>query len=286
MVLDLSYYPGCSLESSAREYNMSAISVARALGINLIEIEDWICCGATSAHSTSQLLAHALSAKNLALAQESGRDLAVPCASCYSRLKRSDHILRNDPEKRREIEEIVNFKFNGRVNVMSLLEALSTRVRPDEVSKRTVRPLDGLNLVCYYGCLLVRPHEITRFDKPENPQSLDELMKCVGATPLKWSYKTECCGASLCMTSGEMVKHMVTRLLEMAEEAGAQAIVTACPLCQMNLEIRREAGLKPMPSFYFTELMGLAMGLEGSAGWFAKHIVDPFPLLRSLLLSN
>lgn len=280
--MDLSYYPGCSLESSAREYNLSAVSVAGALGLNLIEIEDWICCGATSAHSTNQLLAHALAAKNISLAQDSGRDLTVPCASCYSRLKRSDHIMRNDPERRQEIEEIVSFKYSGRVNVMSLLETFTTKIGPEKVAQNVTRPLNGLKLVCYYGCLLVRPHEITGFDNPENPQSLDNLIKSIGAAPLKWSYKTECCGASLCMTSGEMVRKMVTRLLEMAEEAGAQAIVTACPLCQMNLEIRRETGLKKMPSFYFTELMGLAMGLSGSAGWFSKHIVDPFPLLRSL----
>lgn len=284
--MDLSYYPGCSLESSAREYNQSAISVSRILGINLVEIKDWICCGATSAHSASQLLAQALPAKNIALAQEAGLDLAVPCASCYSRLKRSDHILRYDTERRKEIEDVVNFKYSGRVNVMSLLEAFSNKIGPEVISRNVSAPLSGLKIVCYYGCLLVRPPEITCFDSPENPISLDILMKSTGAEPLMWSYKTECCGASLCMTAGDTVKKMVSRLLEMAVEAGAQAVVTACPLCQMNFEIRREPGVSTIPTFYFTELLGLALGLDESTGWFARHIVDPFPLLRSLSLTE
>ncbi|MCL6479013.1 MAG: CoB--CoM heterodisulfide reductase iron-sulfur subunit B family protein [Peptococcaceae bacterium] len=284
--MDLSYYPGCSLESSAKEYNQSALSVSRALGLNLVEIEDWICCGATSAHSTNQMLAHALPAKNIALAQKAGRDLVVPCASCYSRLKRTDHFFRNNPGAGREIEEIVDFKYTGQVNVMSLLEALAVKVGPDKIASQVVRPLEGLKLVCYYGCLLVRPREITCFDSPENPQSLDNLMVSIGALPLMWSYKTECCGANLSLTTGAAVKKMVTRLLEMAEEAGAQAIVTACPLCHANLEMRRENTKISVPTFYFTELIGLALNLTDSSHWFSKHIVDPFPLLRSLSLAG
>lgn len=284
--MDLSYYPGCSLESSAKEYNQSALSVSKALGLNLIEIEDWICCGATSAHVTNHMLANALPAKNIALAQESGRDMVVPCASCYNRLKRADHSLRHEPDLKREIEEIVDFKYTGQVKVMSLLEAFATRVGPDQIAKQVTKPLEGLKLACYYGCLLVRPREITGFDNPENPQSLDTLMTSIGARPLMWSYKTECCGGNLSLTAGNAVRKMVSRLLEMAGEAGAQAIVTACPLCQMNLEIRRENNHNSIPSFYFTELIGLALGLTDSNSWFAKHIVDPFPLLRSLSLAG
>lgn len=284
--MELSYYPGCSLESSAREYHLSAVSVGKALGINLVEVEDWICCGATSAHSTSQLLAQALPAKNIALAQEAGRNLAVPCAACYSRLKKADHILRNDPEKRRDLESIANFSYTGQVGVMSLLEAFTTLVGPEEISRKVVRPLDNLKLVCFYGCLLMRPPEITCFDHPERPRSLENLMKSIGASPLMWSYKTDCCGGNLSLTATHAVKKMVGVLLAMAEEAGAQAIVTACPLCQTNLEIRRENNKKSLPAFYFTELIGLALGLKSSSEWFAMHIVDPLPLLRSLSLAG
>lgn len=284
--MELSYYPGCSLESSAKEYNQSALSVAGALEISLTEVEDWICCGATSAHSTNQLLAYALPAVNIALAQEAGRDLVVPCASCYSRIKKTDHLLRTEPDRRKQLEDVVSFSFTGRVGVMSLLEAFATKVGPGEIARRVVRPLEGLKLVCYYGCLLVRPPEITRFDNPENPGSLDSLMAATGARPLMWSYKTECCGANLGLTATDAVREMVSRLLEMAAEAGAEAIVTACPLCQMNLEVRRKNNHKNIPVFFFTELMGLAMGLEDSGRWFAKHMVDPFPLLRSLSLAG
>lgn len=284
--MDLSYYPGCSLESSAREYNLSAISVGKALGINLIELEDWVCCGATSAHSTNHLLAYALPARNIALAQEKGLDIAVPCAACYNRLKRTDHALRNDPCKQKEIEELVEFQFSGRVGVMSLLEAFSKMVGAGELSGRVKKPLEGLRLACYYGCLLVRPPEITCFDNAENPQSMDILMKNIGADPVKWSYKTDCCGASLSLTSSHLVKGMVTRILDMANEAGAQAIVTACPLCQTNLETRRESGKTDLPVFYFTELMGAALGLPDFKNWLTKHIVDPLPLLRSLSLAE
>ncbi|MHB8157406.1 MAG: CoB--CoM heterodisulfide reductase iron-sulfur subunit B family protein [Desulfocucumaceae bacterium] len=282
--MDLSYYPGCSLESSAKEYDHSALSVSKALGLNLIEIKDWVCCGATSAHSTNQLLSVALPSRNIAIAQESGLDLAIPCAACYSRIKKADHILRNDQCKRKELEDIVDFKFSGKVNVMSLLETFSSKIGPKEISTQIKKPLTGLKLACYYGCLLVRPPEIACFDNPENPQSMDSLMKAIGAEPVKWSYKTDCCGANLSLTSSQTVVKMVTRLLDMAEEAGAQAIVTACPLCQMNLESRR-GSRTTIPAFYFTELIGLAMGIDACGSWFAKHIVDPLPLLKSLSLT-
>lgn len=283
--MDLSYYPGCSLESSAKEFDHSALAMGRALGINFIELKDWSCCGATSAHGTNHLLAAALPSRNIAIAQEAGLDLAVPCAACYSRLKRADHILRNDQCQRKELEEIADFKYSGEVNVMSLLETFSTRVDPKEITQLIKKPLEGLKAACYYGCLLVRPPEVTCFDNPENPQSMDKLIKLTGAEPVRWSYKTDCCGANLSLTASQTVVKMVTRLLDMAEEAGAQALVTACPLCQMNLESRR-GGRTNMPVFFFTELLGLAMGLNESSQWFAKHIVDPFPLLRSLSLAD
>jgi len=282
--LDLTYYPGCSLESSALEYNYSALSVGKALGLNLIELEDWVCCGATSAHSTNQLLSYSLPARNIALAQKAGLDITVPCAACYSRLKKTDHILRNDQSKKNELESIVEFKYSGNVNVMSMLETIS-KVGPDEIKRHVVKPLEGLKVACYYGCLLVRPPEISAFDNCENPKSMDNIMKSIGASPLKWSYKTDCCGASLSLTASHIVSKMVTRLLDMAKEAGAQAIVTACPLCQMNLETRRESNKTTMPAFYFTELIGLSLGLSESNKWFSKHIVDPFPLLKTLSLT-
>lgn len=281
--MEFSYYPGCSLESNAKEYNLSALSVAKTLGMTFTEIDDWVCCGATSAHSTNHLLSYALPAANLALAQNSGRDIVVPCASCYSRLKKTDLVLRNDSDKKKELEDIVDFTYNGQVGVMSLLEAFATKVAPEELKNKLVKPLEGLKVACYYGCLTQRPAEIC-FEDHENPSSMDNLMKNIGAIPVNWSYKSECCGASLSLTATGTVKKMTGRILDMANEAGAQAVVTACPLCQMNLEVRRDESQSNLPVFYFTELLGLALGIPETKNWLAKHIVDPRPLLTSLSL--
>lgn len=282
--MELSYYPGCSLEASAKEYNQSALAICKALGVELKELDDWVCCGATSAHSTNKLLSLALPSQNLSAAQNAGLDLAIPCAACYNRMKRADHALRYDEAKRNQIEDIVEFKYTGQVRVMSLLEAIVNCVGIENVVKKVTAPLAGLKVACYYGCLLVRPTDITCFDQPENPMSLDHLMKSLGSEPVKWSYKTECCGANLGLTAVANVKSMVGKILEMAAEAGAQAIVTACPLCQTNLEIRRKDRNSGMPVFYFTELIGMAMGLPDSKSWLVKHMIDPAPLLRSISL--
>lgn len=190
--MEFSYYPGCSLEATAKEFNMSAVSVSGALGIELKEIEDWVCCGATSAHSTNKKLAITLPALNLAQAQNTGLDMAIPCASCYNRMKKTDYVMRSNEEKRKEIEEIIGFKYTGEVKVMSLLEAIVNEPGINTVAARVVKPLTGLRLACYYGCLLVRPPAITRFDRPENPVIMDDLMKALGAEPVQWSYKTDC----------------------------------------------------------------------------------------------
>lgn len=283
--MELSYYPGCSLEATAKEYNLSAMAACKALGIELRELEDWICCGATSAHSTNQKLALTLPAQNLAQAQNMGLDLAIPCAACYNRMKRTDHALKTDEQKRAAIESIIDFKYSGEIKVMSLLEAIVNGMGTKAVAEKVTRPLKDLKLACYYGCLLVRPPQITCFDNPENPMAMDHLMKALGANPVKWSYKTDCCGASLALTASSTVEKWVTRLIDMAEEAGAQAVVTACPLCQSNLEMRRKNGLSGIPVFYFTELIGIALGLPDSKNWFVKHLIDPAPLLRALSLA-
>lgn len=278
--MELSYYPGCSLEATAKEFNMSAVSTCKALGIELKEVDEWVCCGATSAHSTNQKLALTLPARNLAQAQKAGLDLAIPCAACYNRMKKSDHVLRNDEARRKDIERIIDFKFTGDVKVMSLLEAIVDGLGADNIAARVTRPLGGLKLACYYGCLLVRPPTVTHFDRPENPVTMDNLMKALGAEPVQWSYKTDCCGASLSLTATTKVEKWVTRIVDMAEEAGAGALVTACPLCQSNLEMRRKNGSK-IPVFYFTELIGIALGLPDAGKWLAKHLIDPAPLLNA-----
>jgi heterodisulfide reductase subunit B len=275
-----SYYPGCSLHATAVEYDLSIRAVLQRLGVELTEIPDWNCCGASSAHSLNETLALALPARNLALAQKEGIDLIVPCAGCFSRLKMTEKVLREDPIKGGKIEELVGFKYEGDFEVRPPLDLIGNLIGLERLHKMIQRPLSGLRLVSYYGCVLVRPPEVVQFEDPENPQLLNRLLEALGAEPLEWSYATDCCGGNLALTRGDLAKILVTKLVSKAREAGAQAMVTACPLCQVNLEMRQGE----MPMLYFTELIGLALGIDEN--WWGKHLIDPRPLLRTLDLTD
>jgi heterodisulfide reductase subunit B len=283
--MKIAYYPGCSLETTAAEYDLSSRAVCRALDLELVDLPDWSCCGATSAHSTDHLLSLALPARNLRLSQEAGLDVVAPCSACYNRLKATDYILRQDREEKKRIEELAGFSFTGERVVLSLLEAVVTRTGLAKVKAGVKRPLAGLKIVSYYGCLLVRPPTVCTFDDPENPLSLDQLMAALGAAPIDWSYKTDCCGASLGLSRNDTVTDMVSNLLEMACAAEAEAVVSSCPLCHSNLEMRRRIKSGP-PVFFFSELIGLAYQLPQSRNWLKKHLVDPWPLLNKLGLAG
>ena len=278
--MSYSFYPGCSLHSTGLEYGLSAQAVFRRLGLELRELAGWNCCGASSAHALNHTLALALPARTLALAQTVGRDLVTPCAACFSRMKNADYVLRTDPGARAEIETIVGFKFTGEIAIRPLLAVLHEDYGPQRIAAQVRRPLRGLKVVTYYGCLLVRPPEIARFDDPDDPHVMADLLRAVGADVKTWSYATDCCGGSLSLSRSDIVSGLVTRLAERAREAGAEAFVTACPLCQVNLEMR-QTGQAKMPAFYFTELLGLAFGLPDAHKWWGKHLIDPRPMLRS-----
>lgn len=273
--MKFAYYPGCSLEATAREFDLSARAAAGALGMELEELHDWNCCGATSAHSIKHQLALALPARNIKQAQEQDLDLVVPCAACYSRMRKADHALRNDSVARAEVEELLGFAYTGRVRVYSMLDAVVQGVGLEAVVAGVRKPLDGLKVACYYGCLLVRPPETREFEPPENPDSLDRLVTALGAEAVNWSYKTECCGASLSLTRSDVVRSLVDRILGAAVEAGAGAVVTACPLCMSNLEMRRSPDFAGLPVLYFTELIGLAHDLPQSTAWLDRHLCNP-----------
>lgn len=273
----LSYYPGCSLHSTAREYDLSARAVCTALGVELTELSGWSCCGASFAQDAGELLPLALPARNLALAQAAGRDVAIPCAACFNRMATADRALRESPELRARIEEVVGFGFDGSARPRALLDVIARGVGPARVAAAVRRPLAGLRLAAYYGCLLVRPSAVVQFDDPEHPTALDELLAALGAEPVEWGEATECCGAGLAMSRGDVVARLVGRLLDRAAEAGARGVVTACPLCQLNLETR-QGRRRPVPVVYFTELVGLALGLPDAPAWLRRHVVDPTPL--------
>jgi heterodisulfide reductase subunit B2 len=279
--MEYSYYPGCSLHSTGLEYGLSTRAVFKHLGFELAELDGWNCCGASSAHIMSHMLAVTLPARNLALAQDAGRDVIAPCAACFNRMKSADHVLRTDPVMRAELESVIGFKYTGEVSVRHVLAVLYEDYGSARLAESIRRPLDGLKVVPYYGCLLVRPPQVTQFDDPDNPQVMAALLRAAGAEVLPWSHATDCCGASLSLSRADVVQRLVGRLVERAREAGAEALVTACPLCQVNLEMRQTQDPK-MPTFYITELLGFAFGLEEAEKWWGKHLIDPRPLLRQV----
>lgn len=283
--MEFAYYPGCSLHSTAIEYDLSVNAVFSELGVELQELEDWNCCGASSAHSTNRLLSLSLPARNLSIAQRSGRDIVLPCAACFNRHKTADHEMRTSEEKRTAVETIVGFEYTGTVQVRPVLDVVGNSIGLDQLRGRVSRPLIGLKVVSYYGCLLVRPPEVTQFENPEHPVLMDEILNALSADVRRWSYSTDCCGGGLALTKPSLAARMVQRLVERAHEAGADAIVTSCPLCQVNLEMRQNGDRPKMPIFYFTELMGVAFGLEDARSWWGKHLIDPTQLLAAIDLS-
>ncbi len=283
--MEYSYYPGCSAHSTGLEFGLSTEATFRHLGLELKEIPDWNCCGASSAHSLSHSLGLTLPARNLALAQKSERDLVIPCAACFNRVKGADYALRTDERRRTEIEVAVGFVYTGKVAIRPILGVLYEDVGLGRIHDEVRRPLDGLKVVPYYGCLLVRPPQVTEFDDPDDPHVMSDLLRSAGAEVRPWSHATDCCGAGLSLSRSDVVFGLVGRLVERAREAGADAIVSACPLCQMNLEMRQK-GKHKLPAFYFTELLALAFGLPEVERWWPKHLIDPRPLLRSLGLTG
>ncbi len=265
------FFPGCSLESTAWDFGTSTRAVCRALEIELLEIPDWVCCGSTPAHATSPSLSTALPALNLEKARELGAPVMAACASCYARLRTANHKLRADAAEREAVASLTGTSYAGEVVVRHLLDVLVNDLKVEGLRPRVVRPFDGLKVACYYGCLLSRPPEVVAFDDPEHPTSMDNLLEAAGCQPVDWPYKTECCGASLSLTNTSIVARLAQRLLATAHVAGAECIAVACPLCQVNLDLRQadarraHGGFPPLPVLYITQLLGLALGLEPDA---------------------
>ena len=274
------YFPGCSLESTAREFGESTHLVAEALGIELEPIPDWNCCGATSAHNLDHRLSVALPARNLGIAESMGLDVVAPCAACYNRMRGAEVELKANAKLRDDINAHLEKPFTGGVTVKSALEVFTTPDMLDKVAAGIRMKLTGLKPACYYGCLLVRPPKVLGFDDAENPQSLDRAMEICGAEPVDWYFKNECCGASFGLSKSEIVVKLVGDIISNAKKHGANCIVTACPLCMTNLEMRQAAAGKlrgedlTMPIFFFTELIGLAMEVPGVKKCFASHLID------------
>jgi heterodisulfide reductase subunit B len=284
--MDIAYYPGCSLHGIAREYGRSAALVCGRLGIRLLEIDDWNCCGATAAHSLDHELTLGLSARNLSIVNRMGLDRVVtPCAGCFSRMKGCSHELSNSKETRERMEKRIESPLAKLPEVAHLLQVLVEWVGMKGLADAVSRPLKGLRLAAYYGCLLTRPRAVARFDDPEQPTSMDRLLRAMGADTVRWSHKAECCGGAFAAAQTGIVVDLGGQVLEAARQAGADALVVACPMCQVNLDSRQEAiaetrGVRyNMPVIYFTQLMGLAYGFSGTQMALDKMLVSPLPLL-------
>lgn len=284
--LRYSYYPGCSLHASASEYDLSTRAVFAALGIGLDEVPDWICCGATPAHNVDELLSLSLCAKNLELAEQVPGDMAVACAACFSRLKFAQHVLSQNEQKLHQVERAIDAKVPLEQSVKHLLEILVQDLGTERLSQAVKKPLSGLKVACYYGCLLTRPPEVPQLDDCEAPTIMERLLQAVGAETVDWTHRMECCGANFTLSRPGVVLQLTNAVLDSAKAAGADCIMVGCPLCHGNLDIRQKEieGVYyrsyDMPIFYLTQLVGLALGVSADRLGLDALIVSPQRLLR------
>jgi heterodisulfide reductase subunit B len=283
------YYPGCSLEKLASSYHKSALETTRVFDIELQELDDWNCCGATTYFHVDQLLAYALVSRNLALAEKQGLDLVAPCSACYKNAFFTNQLLKED----KDLAEHINFaleeddlQFNGQINVYHLIEVFA-EIGPEAVAEKVTNPLKGLSIAPYYGCQIVRPRKDT--EGVEDPHFFEELIKAIGAESTYFPERLRCCGGSLIMTNRDAALDMVQILLASAEKHGADVIATACPMCQVNLECYQNAVNEQfgtefhLPILYFTQLLGLALGISPKDLGFGVELVSAKPIFKKLL---
>jgi len=277
------YFPGCSLSCSAAEYGSSVESVAEAMDLELVEPKGWVCCGSSPAHATDPVQAKVLPMRTIAAVEKMGLDTVTsPCSACFSRLKTAEQAVRQGGKVEKQVGAAIGYDYKGTVEVRHLLEIIVDRIGIDDVIARVEKPLSGLKVACYYGCLITRPTKVTGADNAEYPVKMDRLLKALGAETVEWSGKTDCCGGSLGIAKPETAAKLMRRIMENARGCGAEAIVTMCPICHLNLDSRQtEMGFEQeMPIFQATQLMALAFGLGPEKAALRHNLVDPQPYLR------
>jgi len=285
-VLNYSYYPGCSLHASGKEYDESTRELFKSLGIGLREVPEWLCCGATPAHNVDELLSLSLCAKNLELADGVEGDLAVACAACFSRLKTAQHKLEGNEEKKQQVEYALDAPLHLEKPVKHLLEILAKDYGLERLEEAVRKPLAGMKVACYYGCLLTRPPEVPELDCTEAPTIMERVIGAAGAEAVSWSHRLECCGANFTLSRPGVVLQLSGEILASARRAGAECIMVACPLCHANLDIRQKeieeasGEIYNMPVFYMTQLLALAAGVSPSRLGLDSMIVSPLGLLK------
>jgi len=287
--MKVTYYPGCTLKNAASNFEESTLYSLDRLGTPVEELKKWYCCGTVFSMATDDLIHHLAPVRNLIRVKESGSDTVMTvCAMCYNTLKRTNERMKNEPES---LEKINNFmteeevKYRGDVRVVHLLELLRDDIRFDAIAKKVVKPLNHMKIAGYYGCLLVRPREIG-FDDPEHPTVLENLLSALGADPVDFPQKVECCAAYQTVDNPTMVAERTKQILDSARLNGAEAVVVSCPLCAFNLDQRQKEtaraypGFKHMPVLYFTQVLAIALGCPGEKLGFDLHYIDPRPVLK------
>lgn len=285
MMKEYAYFPGCSLEKIGLSYHNSAIETTKKLGVELNELEDWNCCGATTYFHVDELLAYTLCARNLAMAEKENLDLVAPCSACYKNSYFTNKYLKEDPDLAEHINYALaedNLSFSGQSEVKHLIEVFVHDVGLEEIRDKVSKPLEGLRVAAYYGCQILRPKKDD--EDVEQADFFEDLMSAIGAEPVPYPLKLKCCGGSLLISNREAALSMVRNLLQNAEDNGAAVIATACPMCQVNLEcyqqqVNQEFGTRfSVPVVYFTQLMGLALDIPGKKLGIGKEIVAATPL--------
>ncbi|HOZ48797.1 MAG TPA: CoB--CoM heterodisulfide reductase iron-sulfur subunit B family protein [Candidatus Hydrogenedentes bacterium] len=278
-MIEIGYYPGCALHGSSNDYEASVQACMKALGVRLNELDDWICCGATAAHSMNHMLSVALPARNLGIAERDGIDeVFAPCPMCSMELIKANRAITASPSLRAQIAEIVELPVEGKTEVINLIQVFE-RVGLEAIRAAVKKPLGHIQAACYYGCLLTRPPKVLEFDDAEQPSLMEGILEAIGASTVEWNYKTECCGAGMTMAREETIIDLAGKILDNAAAHGANCLVAACPMCHVNLDMkqadiaRARGASRGLTVYYLSDLVGLALGLSPEELAINRHFV-------------
>lgn len=287
--MKISYYPGCTLKNNAKNFEDSALCSLKQLDVEVEELPRWNCCGTVFSLATDDLIHHVAPIRNLIRVKESKTDKVMTlCAMCYNTLKRANERVKTDEDSLDKINQFMyreDVKYEGDVKILHLLELLRDEIEFENIAKKVIKPLKDLKIANYYGCMLVRPKEIG-FDDVENPTVLENLMTALGATPIDFPYKTECCAAYQTVDKPEIVAERTYHILTSAQDQGAEIVSVSCPLCAFNLDHRQRETVQKYPEFknipilYFTQIMAIALDCPVQTLRFDLHFVDPKPVLK------
>lgn len=279
--MKIGYYPGCSLTGTGKEYDLSLRKILQKLDVELEELNDWSCCGATSAHATNHLMSIALPAINLSIAENQRiKELFAPCAACYNRMIVAKHELDTNPPLAKQVSDVIEKPINFATEIINVVE-LFERISAKKIEEARTTNLKGIKVACYYGCLLVRPFSITHFDDAEQPTSMEKIVAATGAEAIEWNYKIECCGGAHSIAHKEIVVDLSKKILDDAKLHGADVVVVACPMCHSNLDMRQRSmkNHQEIPVLYLSEFIGLALGSTPKELGIDLHFVSAEPLL-------